>query len=104
MVVAFGWWGGDDGQRYKNDVWRSGDGVNWELATVSASFSGRSYHQVVSYGGSLWVIGGGGRNDVWRSADGVNWELATGAAGVFGAATASGGFIPWKYVVGGGAR
>ena len=73
-------WGGYDGQD-KNDVWRSGDGENWDLATESAAFSERNGHQAVSYGGSLWVIGG---NDVWRSADGVSWGLVTASAAFSG--------------------
>ena len=42
---------------------------------------GRSSHQVVSYHGSLWVLGGydgGYRNDVWRSTDGVSWVAGDG--------------------------
>ena len=77
--------GGHDSQfQNKNDVWRSGDGVVWTLATESAAFSGRRFHQVVSYGGSLWLVGGLDRNDVWRSADGENWQLATGRAAFSG--------------------
>ena len=38
----------DDRQRW-NDVWRSADGVSWDLATVSAAFSRRNRHQVVVF-------------------------------------------------------
>ena len=86
MVGVCGCWGGWDGGESRNDVWRSADGVRWELATGAAAFSGRSSHQVVSYHGSLWVVGGydgGYRNDVWRSADGVSWVAVTVFGGVF---------------------
>ena len=43
---------------YFNDVWRSADGENWTEVTATAGFSGRELHQVVSYGGSLWMMGG----------------------------------------------
>ena len=71
-----------NGAVYFNDVWRSADGADWVEVTVSGTkFAGREGHQMVSYGGSLWVVGGhvGGRDrsryfdDVWRSADGAVW-------------------------------
>ena len=86
-MVAFGWWGGGDGSKGLNDVWRSGDGVVWDLATDAAAFSGRLGHQVFSYGGSLWLVGGAyaqTHNDVWRSADGVVWTEVTVSVAVSG--------------------
>ena len=78
--------GGTAGERhdqYLDDVWRSADGAVWEqVRTAGDVFTGRSGHGVVSYGGSLWVLGGGFHNtrtveifegDVWASADGVRW-------------------------------
>ena len=59
----------------RNDVWRSADGRSWVRLVENAQFPARYGHQMVSYGGSLWVVGGDGlRNDVWRSADGTTWE------------------------------
>ena len=50
-------------------------------------FSGRDRHEVVSYRGNLWVIGGwdgvGRLNDVWRSTDGVVWTSVAAAGDVF---------------------
>ena len=43
------------------DVWRSTDGEVWELVNAGTAFSARNSHQAVSYGGSLWVLGGGSR-------------------------------------------
>ena len=78
--------GGYDGQ-FRNDVWRSSDGENWVSVPVSGGhFSGRAYHQAVSYGGSLWVVGGNDgsrRNDVWRSSDGENWVSVSVSGGHF---------------------
>ena len=62
------------------DVWRSADGISWELVTATAAFGARSDHQVAVHDGSLWVIGGQSsswQDDVWRSADGENWVLVT---------------------------
>jgi hypothetical protein len=69
---------------YKNDIWYSSDGINWTLATSSASWSGRYGHTSVVFNDKIWVIGGldnsGLKNDVWYSSDGVNWTLATDTA------------------------
>ena len=88
------------------DVWRSADGVNWELMTDDAEWAtvpekclgapgvsqGRAGLSAVSFKGKLWVLGGsqgddnsigGGDdcrelfNDVWYSKDGSEWQLAT---------------------------
>ena len=74
--------------KYFDEVWRSADGknpANWVSVTVSGSrFPARRDHDAVSYGGSVWVIGGfdGEQrlNDVWRSADGTDWVLVTASA------------------------
>ena len=99
QVVSFGgemWLMGgkvDDGSANKQgrahgDVWASSNGVNWRRVVESAPWAARQTHQVVSYHGSLWLMGGynrqGFRNtegelegqsygDIWRSADGENW-------------------------------
>lgn len=84
------------------DVWRSADGVNWELMTDDAGWAktpinggvsqGRAGLSAVNFKGKLWVMGGslgddnsigGGENnrelfnDVWFSKDGSQWHLAT---------------------------
>ena len=84
------------------DVWRSADGVNWELMTDDAEWAtvpengsvsaGRAGLSAVNFKGRLWVMGGsqgddnsigGGLNervlfnDVWFSDDGSQWHLAT---------------------------
>lgn len=74
----------DDNIDFRNDVWVSGDVVNWidQHAKGTANvFSDRSGHQVVVYKNKLWVIGGYDRdtlqakNDVWSSFDGLSWKL-----------------------------
>ena len=73
------------GYIFKNDVWFSSDGSNWELATPFADFSGRRGHTSVVFDDKIWVIAGQSdgevKNDVWFTSDGVNWELATADAG-----------------------
>ena len=75
----------------KSDIWSSVEGYNWSLEVEKPSFSDRFGHQVVEFGGSLWLIGGKeGRvkvltagaplNDIWRSEDGVDWTLVTESA------------------------
>lgn len=63
-----------------SDVWRSADGVNWELVTAEAGWVARRFHcaAVFADGGyhKMWVLGGyhqGNRNDVWSSRDGRTW-------------------------------
>ena len=66
------------------DVWRSGNGLDWRQVTSDGGFGHRNFYQAVSHGGSLWVIGGkdGNRsNDVWASLDGVSWREVTASAG-----------------------
>ena len=68
------------------DVWKSSDGITWQLLTNSAVFDdiGLYGHTALSFGGYIWVIGGSnqdtlgkltsyGRSDVWRSSDGITW-------------------------------
>lgn len=109
------------------DVWRSTDGVNWELMTDDAEWAkipvfggpsqGRAGLSVVSFKGKLWLMGGslgddnsigGGENnrdlfnDVWYSEDGSEWHLATDnapwEARAGGVALVKGG---WLYYMGG---
>eukprot|EP01052_Picozoa_sp_SAG31_P029798 SAG31_NODE_2996_length_4803_cov_8.948342_7_plen_284_part_00 len=78
---------------YYNDVWCSADGVEWTRRLERAPWDARSYHDVATFDGRLWVLAGcnteadslaqvgvdGNMNDVWHSADGVSWEqLGTG--------------------------
>ena len=74
-------------QSLKNDVWSSSDGKHWELATSSAGWAPRAYHQAVVLNGKIYVLGGGNyvpeyhaRNDVWCSEDGVHWTEVTESA------------------------
>jgi hypothetical protein len=69
-----------DGDKLLNDVWSSADGVHWEAAAQQAPWPPRAYHAALSFGGKLWVFGGGNYvptyrayNDVWNSSDGVHW-------------------------------
>lgn len=73
---------------YLEDIWKSADGINWELVLDDAPWKGRRGHKVVAFndgnGEALYLIGGfkvdeatGERsynNDVWKSTNGVNWE------------------------------
>jgi len=72
---------------YFNDVWRTRDGVEWELVTPEAEWSARPGHQVVVVDKHMVLFGGFGLSDdpsdpfapgnpmdVWASGDGALWE------------------------------
>jgi hypothetical protein len=72
---------------YFNDVWRSQDGITWELVTDSAGWSPRPGHQVGVAGNKFVLFGGFGQSmnpddpfgsanpmDVWVSENGADWE------------------------------
>ncbi len=67
---------------FRNDVWRSSDGITWICLTTNAGFSPRSGFGCVVFNNRIWVMGGSwsSDNDVWSSADGVIWECATTTA------------------------
>ena len=66
---------------YLNDVWSTGDGINWVNEKDHAAFSPRALHNGVVFNGKMWVLGGAysGSNynaingDIWSSSDGRNW-------------------------------
>jgi hypothetical protein len=50
------------------DLWRSGDGANWELVLENTPYDG--YSEMVVYKDRMWAIKG----SVWTSTDGAHWE------------------------------
>ncbi len=101
-----------------NDVWRSEDGVNWELLTANAPWDGRAGLSAVVFKGEIYVMGGsvnddsaiigpGGPvriyfNDVWKSKNGRDWvqlvENAPWEPRAGGIAVVKDGYI---YMIGG---
>ena len=85
IYTAGGGYGGVD----TNDVWKSIDGANWTQINTAASWSARVLHDLVSYDGKLWVVGGRDvptsyldpvvptNGQVWSSIDGINWSINT---------------------------
>ncbi len=84
--------GGNDGQ-FRNDVWRSPDGVTWtrvlaDNPTTVTRFSPRAGHACLVFANKLWVIGGetdtgtgyDTLDDVWWTTNGVDWTRATASA------------------------
>jgi hypothetical protein len=63
---------------YYNDVWSTPDGINWERYLEHTPWQPRQFHNVASWDGKLWVMGGwnGEQNltDAWYSIDGVEWK------------------------------
>ena len=67
------------------DVWRSPDGVQWELMSKKTGWGKRCYPEVDLVQGHLILTGGQGLstfyNDVWRSSDkGKSWQQVNGNA------------------------
>jgi len=82
--------GGPPTRQLFNDVWRSKDGIDWELLTGDAPWAPRAGADLVVKGGYIYLLGGEFGftgfpppyfNDVWRTRDGINWELVTESAG-----------------------
>ncbi|MCB0218059.1 MAG: hypothetical protein KDH09_00070, partial [Chrysiogenetes bacterium] len=89
-----------DGE-YLDDVWKSSNGSTWTLVTDNISpdpendtgMDKRAYHQMLSFDGKLWIIGGRASyhetifdenttmyeaNDIWMSEDnGATWNEVT---------------------------
>ena len=87
-----------------DDVWKSKDGVSWELVASTVPWQDRGNQMVTVFDGSIWVMGGqasvpaqtnfvadlkAGKpfppappplRDVWRTRDGLSWELVTDSA------------------------
>ena len=68
-----------------DNVYRSLDGITWELLTDNPGWAARAAHGFLYYGGKFWVFGGsdaaaGFLNDVWSSDDCITWNQETAAA------------------------
>jgi hypothetical protein len=75
-----GGWTNTDGRL--NDVWKSTDGVTWQMVTAAAPWAERNTPGVAVHEGKMWISGGASsagtsHSDLWSSTDGVNWTLAT---------------------------
>ncbi len=78
--------GGYDGV-YRNDVWKSENGVSWTKVETTDIFTQREAHQVVVLGNTMYLIGGhnsdGFKNDVWKSTNGDSWQSVTPTGTIF---------------------
>lgn len=67
----------------KYDVWKTTDGVDWQLVCPRVPWVPRLYNSIEVFDNQLWMMGGHNINlgngtngdlaDVWRSPDGVKW-------------------------------
>jgi hypothetical protein len=68
---------------YFNDVWRTPDGIHWELVTPSAGWSPRPGHRCAVVDDDIFCFGGFGLlenpMDVWASPDGATWTQVSDA-------------------------
>lgn len=68
---------------YWQDVWRSQDGVNWEVLIYKAPWEGNLWPVFTSFDGKIWLMGGasskrpengGNTNAIWYTEDGIDWN------------------------------
>lgn len=74
--------GGYDGDRDRAEVWRSTDGLQWELVLAQAPWSPRSGARAIVFRDRMYLIGGSvldgpASNDIWSTADGIGWVRET---------------------------
>jgi hypothetical protein len=73
------------GVRFNDEIWRSIDGKEWELASKGV-IGRRAYHSHVAFNDCMYILGGQTffkhYNDVWESCDGMGetWNLVTSNA------------------------
>lgn len=56
-----------------NEIYKSSDGINWELSD-KGNWPARHCAGMVAFQDKMWVISGDGYSDVWSSEDGVKWK------------------------------
>lgn len=78
-------------QGFRNDIWVSSDGKQWDVAKEHAAWQPRKDHHVIVFDNKLWLFGGatnvnkdlepeGFLNDIWSSEDGVQWTRVRDSA------------------------
>lgn len=64
-------------RRCYNDVWKTGDGINWELVNEAAPWAPRYWHTVGWFDNKMWVLCGvvnqTNNAEAWYSSDGITW-------------------------------
>lgn len=76
--------GCNSGSARPESVWRSDDGLHWELELSwrSVPFGPRACFPAIVFGDKMWMIGGSGNyqkevfSDVWCSGNGTDWKKA----------------------------
>jgi hypothetical protein len=65
-------------RRCYNDVWKTGDGENWEQVLEAAPWDPRYWHNIAYFDHKMWVMCGiveqTNAADIWYSSDGVHWR------------------------------
>ena len=68
-----------------NDVWKSKNGIDWDLVTDKALWSPRIHFTTISFDNKIWVIDGTTStesltNNVWYSENGTEWNQLKSAS------------------------
>lgn len=65
-------------RRCYNDVWKTSDGVDWELVNAAAPWAPRYWHNVAWFDDKMWVVCGvvdqTDNDETWYSEDGIVWH------------------------------
>lgn len=72
--------GGTDSRGYKNDLWRSTDGITWEEITSSAPWTARMNHGMLAdeTNDMIYIFGGFNADDITYFADMYQYNIETG--------------------------
>ncbi len=65
---------------YRDYIYKSMDGVNFDLINNDAVWGNRYGHETIVFDGKLWLIGGykigeGNQNDIYSTTDGITWTF-----------------------------
>ncbi len=64
-------------RRCYNDVWKTADGITWEIVNAAAPWQSRYWHNVAWFDNKMWVLCGisdqTNSAETWYSSDGIQW-------------------------------
>ena len=65
-------------RRYFNDVWKTNNGIDWQLINPAAPWGPRYWHNVAYFDNKIWVVCGienqTDDDETWYSENGIDWH------------------------------